>query len=184
MSYLFFIANKRLTVLHRRSHNFDVRVSPEYREVIMRSELDANLKEAIKSQEKQRVATLRLINAAIKDRDIAVRSEENTEGVSDAEIILILSNMVKQRKQSIIQYEEGGRVELAEREREEIKIIQEFLPNQLTDEEIHKEITKIIDAHEQLTIKDMGKIMGELKEKFSGRMDFGKASGIVKALLK
>ena len=150
----------------------------------MRSELDANLKEAIKSQEKQRVATLRLINAAIKDRDIAVRSEENTEGVSDAEIILILSNMVKQRKQSIIQYEEGGRVELAEREREEIKIIQEFLPNQLTDEEIHTEVSKIIDAHDQLTIKDMGKIMGQLKEKFSGRMDFGKASRIVKALLK
>ena len=150
----------------------------------MRSELDANLKEAIKSQEKQRVATLRLINAAIKDRDIAVRSEENTEGVSDAEIILILSNMVKQRKQSIIQYEEGGRVELAEREREEIKIIQEFLPNQLTDEEIHIEISKLIDAQEQLTIKDMGKIMGQLKERFTGRMDFGKASGIVKALLK
>ena len=150
----------------------------------MRSELDANLKEAIKSQEKQRVATLRLINAAIKDRDIAVRSEENTEGVSDAEIILILSNMVKQRKQSIIQYEEGGRVELAEREREEIKIIQEFLPNQLTDKEIHIEISKIIDAHEQFTIKDMGKIMGQLKEKFSGRMDFGKASEVVKALLK
>ena len=150
----------------------------------MRSELDANLKEAIKSQEKQRVATLRLINAAIKDRDIAVRSEENTEGVSDAEIILILSNMVKQRKQSIIHYEEGGRIELAEREREEIKIIQEFLPNQLTDEEIHIEISKLIDAQEQLTIKDMGKIMSELKEKFSGRMDFGKASGIVKALLK
>ena len=150
----------------------------------MRSELDANLKEAIKSQEKQRVATLRLINAAIKDRDIAVRSEENTEGVSDAEIILILSNMVKQRKQSIIQYEEGGRVELAEREREEIKIIQEFLPNQLSDEEIHIEISKIIKANEQLTIKDMGKIMGELKEKYSGRMEFGKASGIVKALLK
>ncbi len=150
----------------------------------MRSELDANLKEAIKSQEKQRVATLRLINAAIKDRDIAVRSEENTEGVSDAEIILILSNMVKQRKQSIVQYEEGGRIELAEREREEIKIIQEFLPNQLTDEEIHIEISKLIDAQDQLTIKDMGKIMGQLKEKFSGRMDFGKASGIVKALLK
>ena len=150
----------------------------------MRSELDANLKEAIKSQEKQRVATLRLINAAIKDRDIAVRSEENTEGVSDAEIILILSNMVKQRKQSIIHYEEGGRIELAEREREEIKIIQEFLPNQLSDEEIHIEISKLIDAQEQLTIKDMGKIMSDLKEKFSGRMDFGKASGIVKALLK
>ena len=150
----------------------------------MRSELDENLKEAIKSQEKQRVATLRLINAAIKDRDIAVRSEENTEGVSDDEIILILSNMVKQRKQSIIQYEEGGRIELAEREREEIKIIQEFLPNQLTNEEIQAEISIIIDAEDQLSIKDMGKIMGELKSRFSGRMDFGKASEIVKALLK
>ncbi len=150
----------------------------------MRSELDKNLKEAIKSQEKQRVATLRLINAAIKDRDIAVRSEENTEGVSDDEIILILSNMVKQRKQSIIQYEEGGRIELAEREREEIKIIQEFLPNQLTNEEIQTEVSKIIDAEDQLSIKDMGKIMGELKNRFSGRMDFGKASEIVKALLK
>ena len=150
----------------------------------MRSELDENLKEAIKSQEKQRVATLRLINAAIKDRDIAVRSEENTEGVSDDEIILILSNMVKQRKQSIIQYEEGGRIELAEREREEIKIIQEFLPNQLTNDEIQAEISKIIDAEDQLSIKDMGKIMGELKNKFSGRMDFRKASEIVKALLR
>ena len=150
----------------------------------MRSELDENLKEAIKSQEKQRVATLRLINAAIKDRDIAVRSEENTEGVSDDEIILILSNKVKQRKQSIVKYEEGGRIELAEREREEIKIIQEFLPNQLTNEEIQAEISKIIDAEDQLTIKDMGKIMGELKNKFSGRMDFGKASEIVKALLR
>jgi len=150
----------------------------------MRSELDENLKKAIKSQEKQRVATLRLINAAIKDRDIAVRSEENTEGVSDDEIILILSNMVKQRKQSIVQYEEGGRIELAEREREEIKIIQEFLPNQLTEEEIEVEVSKIIDAGDQLSIKDIGKIMGELKNKFSGSMDFGKASEIVKALLK
>ena len=150
----------------------------------MRSELNENLKEAIKSQEKQRVATLRLINAAIKDRDIAVRSEENTKGVSDTEIILILSNMVKQRQQSIIQYEEGGRIELAEREREEIKIIQEFLPNQLTDEEIENEISKIIKANDHLSIKDIGKIMSELKSKFSGRMDFGKASGIVKALLK
>ena len=92
--------------------------------------------------------------------------------------------MVKQRKQSIIQYEEGGRIELAEREREEIKIIQEFLPNQLTNEEIQAEISKIIDAEDQLSIKDMGKIMGVLKNRFSGRMDFGKASEIVKALLK
>ena len=150
----------------------------------MRSLLDTNLKEAIRSQEKQRLATLRLINAAIKDRDIAVRSEENTEGVSDSEIILILSNMVKQRKQSITQYEEGGRIELAEREREEIKIIEEFLPNQLSEKEIGEEISKIIESKDKLSIKDMGKIMGELKTNFSGRMDFGKASEIVKALLK
>ena len=150
----------------------------------MRSLLDTNLKEAIRSQEKQRLATLRLINAAIKDRDIAVRSEENTEGVSDSEIILILSNMVKQRKHSIIQYEEGGRIELAEREREEIKIIEEFLPNQLSEKGIREEILKIIESKEKLSIKDMGKIMGELKTNFTGRMDFGKASEIVKALLK
>jgi len=154
------------------------------KEVVMRSLLDTNLKDAMKSQEKQRLATLRLINAAIKDRDIAVRSEENTEGVSDNEIILILSNMVKQRKQSIIQYEEGGRIELAEREREEIKIIEEFLPNQLSEQEIKEEITKIIESKDKLSIKDMGKIMGELKTNFSGRMDFGRASEIVKALLK
>ena len=150
----------------------------------MRSLLDTNLKEAMKSQEKQRLATLRLINAAIKDRDIAVRSEDNTEGVSDNEIILILSNMVKQRKQSIIQYEEGGRIELAEREREEIKIIEEFLPNQLSEQEIREEVTKIIESKDKSSIKDMGKIMGELKTNFSGQMDFGKASEIVKALLK
>ena len=150
----------------------------------MRSVLDKNLKEAIKSQEKQRLATLRLINAAIKDRDIAVRSEENTEGVSDSEIILILSNMVKQRKQSIVQYEEGGRIELAERERQEIKIIEEFLPNQLNEQEIKEEVSKIIESKDQLNIKDIGKIMSELKKKFGGRMDFGKASEIVKALLK
>ena len=150
----------------------------------MRSLLDTNLKEAIKSQEKQRLATLRLINAAIKDRDIAVRSEENTEGVSDSEIILILSNMVKQRKQSIVQYEEGGRIELAERERQEIKIIEEFLPSQLSEPEIREEVSKIIESKDKASIKDMGKIMGELKTNFSGRMDFGKASEIVKALLK
>ena len=150
----------------------------------MRSLLDTNLKEAIRSQEKQRLATLRLINAAVKDRDIAVRSEENTEGVSDSEIILILSNMVKQRKQSIIQYEEGGRIELAEREREEIKIIEEFLPNQLSEKEIREEVLKIIEKEDNLSIKDIGKIMGKLKTNFSGRMDFRKASEIVKALLK
>ena len=171
-------------MLSHRSYYFEIRLFLYRKEVVIRSLLDINLREAIKSQEKQRLATLRLINAAIKDRDIAVRSEENTEGVSDSEIILILSNMVKQRKQSIIQYEEGGRIELAEREREEIKIIEEFLPNQLSEKEIREEVLKIIESKDNLSIKDMGKIMGELKTNFSGRMDFGKASEIVKALLK
>ena len=171
-------------MLNHRSYYFGTRLLLYRKEVVMRSLLDTNLKEAIRSQEKQRLGTLRLINAAIKDRDIAVRSEENTEGVSDSEIILILSNMVKQRKQSIIQYEEGGRIELAEREREEIKIIEEFLPNQLSEKEIREEVLKIIEKEDNLSIKDIGKIMGELKTNFSGRMDFRKASEIVKALLK
>ena len=149
----------------------------------MRSLLDKNLKEAIRSQEKQRLATLRLINAAIKDRDIAVRSEENTEGVSDSEIILILSNMVKQRKQSIVQYEEGGRIELAERERQEIKIIEEFLPNQLNEQEIREEVSKIIASKDKVSIKDMGKIMGELKKNHSDNMEFSIAGKTLKEIL-
>ena len=149
----------------------------------MRDELNDNLKKAIKAQDKPRISTLRLINAAIKDRDIAVRSEENTEGVSDQEILVILSNMVKQRRHSITQYEEGGRIELAEREREEIKIIEDFLPVQLTEEETHFEVNKILAAHEDYNIRDIGKVMAELKKNFNGRMDFSKASSFVKALL-
>ena len=149
----------------------------------MRHELNENLKKAIKAQDKPRISTLRLINAAIKDRDIAVRSEENTEGVSEEEILVILSNMVKQRKHSITQYEEGGRIELAEREREEISIIEDFLPVQLTTEETRSEINKIISANEDYNIRDIGKVMAELKQNFNGRMDFAKASAIVKALL-
>ena len=149
----------------------------------MRNELNENLKKAIKAQDKPRISTLRLINAAIKDRDIAVRTEENTEGVSDEEILVILSNMVKQRKHSITQYEEGGRIELAEREREEINIIEDFLPVQLTEEETNLEINKIISAHEDYNIRDIGKVMTELKKNFNGRMDFAKASSLVKALL-
>tara|TARA_X000001036_G_scaffold423981_1_gene448545 strand:+ start:682 stop:1137 length:456 start_codon:yes stop_codon:yes gene_type:complete len=149
----------------------------------MRNELNENLKKAIKAQDKPRISTLRLINAAIKDRDIAVRSEENTEGVSDQEILVILSNMVKQRKHSIIQYEEGGRIELAEREREEINIIEDFLPVQLTEDETHLEINKIITENADYNIRDIGKVMAELKKNFNGRMDFAKASSLVKALL-
>ena len=92
--------------------------------------------------------------------------------------------MVKQTNQSIIQYEEAGRVELAEREREEIKIIQEFLPNQLSDEEIHIEVSKIIKANERLTIKDMGKLMGDLKTNYSGSIDMALAGKIAKSKLK
>ena len=149
----------------------------------MRNELNENLKKAIKAQDKPRISTLRLINAAIKDRDIAVRSEENTEGVSDQEILVILSNMVKQRKHSITQYEEGGRIELAEREREEINIIEDFLPVQLTEEETNLEINKIISENQDYNIRDIGKVMTELKKNFTGRMDFAKASSLVKALL-
>jgi hypothetical protein len=112
-----------------------------------------------------------------------MRSEENTEGVSDNEILNILSNMVKQRRQSITQYEEGGRIELAEREREEITIIQEFLPSQLSEKEIEAEIQIVLAKYKEHNIRDIGKIMADLKKNFNGRMDFSKASYMVKALL-
>ena len=150
----------------------------------LRENIKKSLDDNLKKRDDIATATLRLILAAVKDSDIENRTKKKGDTISDQQILLLLQNMVKQRKQSIIQYEEGGRIELAEREREEIKIIQEFLPNQLTNDEIQAEISKIIDAEDQLSIKDMGKIMGELKNKFSGRMDFGKASEIVKALLK
>ena len=122
----------------------------------MRDILDKSLKDAMRARDTQKISTIRLINAAIKDRDIAIRSEDNLEGVSDEEILSILSKMIKQRKESAKQYEEGGRLELAQQELEEIEIIENFLPRQLDLNEIEQIVKKIILEINANSLRDMG----------------------------
>ena len=141
------------------------------------------LKEAVKSQDKIRVSTLRLITAAIKDRDIAARSADSGDGVTDEQILEILAKMVKQRQEAAATYEEAGRLELAEQERAEILVIEEFLPTQLSDDEIQNAVDEAIAQTGAESLKDMGKVMGALKGKYAGQMDFGKAGGLVKQQL-
>jgi uncharacterized protein YqeY len=149
----------------------------------MRDILDKSLKDAMRARDAQKISTIRLINAAIKDRDIAIRSEDNLEGVSDEEILSILSKMIKQRKESAKQYEEGGRLELAQQELEEIEIIENFLPRQLDLKETEQIVKKIILEINANSLRDMGKVMSLLKENYSGKMDFGKAGVVAKELL-
>ena len=149
----------------------------------MRDILDKSLKDAMRARDSQKISTIRLINAAIKDRDIAIRSEDNLEGVSDEEILSILSKMIKQRKESAKQYEEGGRLELAQQEFEEIEIIENFLPRQLDLNETEQIVKKIILDINANSLRDMGKVMSLLKENYSGKMDFGKAGVVAKELL-
>lgn len=146
----------------------------------MRERVNGALKDAMKARETDRLSTLRLINAAIKDRDIAVRSEGREEGVSDADVLQILGKMVKQRQESARAYEEGGRLELAEKERAEIGVIEEFLPRQLSEKEVEGAISKAIASTGAEGIRDMGKVMGELKARYTGRMDFGSVGPMVK----
>lgn len=141
------------------------------------------LKEAVKSQDKIRVSTLRLITAAVKDRDIAARSADSGEGVTDEQILEILAKMVKQRQEAAATYEEAGRLELAEQELAEIKVIEEFLPQQLSEEEVAAAVATAISEIGADSLKDMGKVMAALKGKYAGQMDFGKASGLVKQQL-
>lgn len=148
----------------------------------MRDTFNAALKDAIKAGDKRRVATLRLISAAVKDRDISARSE-GKDAVSDAEILQILSKMIKQRKESADTYEQAGRVELAAQEREEMAIIESFLPKQLGDDEVEAACRDVISELGAEGLKDMGKCMGALKERYAGQMDFGQASKKVKGLL-
>lgn len=149
----------------------------------MREELKEALKTALKAQDKRRLSTLRLILAAIKDRDIAARSEDRNEGVSDEEILSILQKMVKQRKESSTMYEEAGRLELAEQEREEIAIIDEYLPQQMSDDEVRTATQELVKDIEAAGLKDMGRTMAALKERYAGVMDFKVASATVKELL-
>lgn len=148
----------------------------------MRDELNSALKAAVKAQDKRRVSTLRMIAAAVKDRDIAARGE-GKEQATEGEILATLGKMVKQREESRKVYAEVGRDELAAQEAEEIEIISEFLPKQLSDAEMETAVDGAIAATEAGSIKDMGKVMGELKAKYAGQLDFAKAGAAVKAKL-
>ena len=149
----------------------------------MREIIATALKNALKAQDKRRVSTLRLIQAAIQDRDIANRGA-GKDPVRDEELLQILTKMVKQRQESAKAFEEGHRLELAQQERDEIAIIAEFLPKQLGDDQVKQACRAVIDEVGAGGLKDMGRCMAALKEKFAGQMDFSKASGIVKDMLQ
>ena len=148
----------------------------------MREKFNAALKEATLAQDKRRMATLRLINAAVKDRDIAARTA-GREGVADEEILEIHAKMIKQRIESAQTYEEAGRLDLAQQEREETEIIASFLPRQLDEAEMADACREVVEEVGAESLKDMGKCMGALKQRYPGQMDFGKASKVVKDIL-
>jgi uncharacterized protein len=146
----------------------------------LRTTINEALKQAMKDKAVARLATLRLINAAIKDKEIAARGSDRDETVTDGDILAILGKMTKQRQESARVYEEGSRLDLAERELEEITVIEEFLPRQLDSDEVIKAIRKAVEHTGAGSIRDMGKVMGELKGKYTGQMDFGKVGPMVK----
>ena len=149
----------------------------------LRDEINGSLKEAMKSGDKLKVSALRLMNAAIKERDIQNRTAGPDAGVSDQQILEVFAKMVKQRQESLATYEQAGREDLARQERGEIEIIQSFMPKQLSEEDMKAEVAKAVQEIGAQGMKDMGKVMAALKQRFAGRMDFAKAGAVVKSLL-
>tara|TARA_R110002124_G_scaffold145507_2_gene310764 strand:+ start:790 stop:1248 length:459 start_codon:yes stop_codon:yes gene_type:complete len=149
----------------------------------LRERLQLAMKDAMRAKEAERLSTLRLINAAIKDREIAQRGDGADNSVSDTDITAILSKMVKQRLESARVYEEGGRLELAEKELQEIRVIEEYLPRQLDGEEVEAAIKAAMAEVGASGIRDMGKVMAVLKGKYTGQMDFGAVGPRVKDIL-
>ena len=150
---------------------------------MLRDDISAALKESMKAKNARAVSTLRLILAAIKDRDIAARSEGNADGIGDDEVMRVLQTMVKQRQESIKLYEQGGRQDLVDQESAEIDIIRSFLPAPMSADEIAAAVDTAIGELGAASIKDMGRTMAHLREHYAGRMDFGRASGLLKERL-
>ena len=150
----------------------------------LRETLNDDLKTAMKAGDKRKLATIRLMNAAIKDKDILGRTAgHESENTPDAGLLDLFAKMVKQRQDSIAAFEQGGRAELAAAEREEIAVIQSYMPKQLSEADVKTAVTAAIAATGAQGMKDMGKVVAALKAQYSGQMDFGKASAIVKSLL-
>ncbi|MGC1506623.1 MAG: GatB/YqeY domain-containing protein [Sulfitobacter sp.] len=148
--------------------------------MVLRTRITDALKQAMRDKDAARLSTLRLINAAIKDKDIAARATGNDDGVPESEVLAILGKMSKQRLESARAYEEGGRLDLAERERSEITIIEEYLPRQLNEDETAAAVEAAISEIGAESIRDMGKVIGALKARYTGQMDFGKVGPMVK----
>ena len=150
---------------------------------MLRDKIKLKLNECLKDQDKKSISTLRLVLAAVKDRDIAARSNGNNSGISDDEIKLLLQTMIKQRKESADIYEKAGRLELLESENKEIEIISCFLPKQMTNDEISEAIEKLIKETNASSIKDMGSLMSKLKRDYAGRCDFSLVAKIAREKL-
>ena len=150
---------------------------------MLRDELNQSLKEAMRARDQQALTTVRLILAALKDRDIQARTEGQGDGIGDDEILDMLTKMVKQRREAMSLYEKGNRQDLVDKEQNEIEVIQRFLPQQLSEAELETAVQQAIGELEADSVKDMGRVMGVLKQRYAGRMDFGKASGLAKAKL-
>jgi uncharacterized protein YqeY len=150
----------------------------------LRQRLNDELKQAMKAADKLKVSTLRLVNAAIKERDIENRTAGPDGGVGDAQILEVLNKMIKQRQDSLAAYEQAGRQDLAAQERGEIAIIRSFMPEALGEAETMAAIDEAIAATSAASIRDMGKVMAHLKERYAGRMDFGRVGPAVKAKLQ
>ena len=149
---------------------------------MLRDAINDGLKQAMKSKDARRVSTLRLVNAGIKNADIEARGAGKA-ALSDDDLLGLFQKMIKQRQESVALYEKGGRNELADQEREEIAIIKGFLPQQMEEEEARAAIETVVKETGAAGMKDMGRVMAALKERYAGRMDFGKASAMVKGLL-
>jgi len=149
---------------------------------VLRDKLNDGMKEAMKSQNKLRTSTLRLVNAAIKNADIEARTA-GKQPLTDDEVMSLMQKLIKQRQEAAELYTKGGRQELADQESGEIKIIQGFLPQQMGELEMKAAIAEVIKQEGATSVKDMGKVMAALKSAYAGKMDFGKASGVVKSLL-
>jgi len=149
---------------------------------VLRDKLNDGMKEAMKSQNKLRTSTLRLVNAAIKNADIEARTA-GKQPLTDDEVMGLMQKLIKQRQEAAELYVKGGRQELADREQGEIRIIQGFLPQQMGEPEMKAAIAEVIKQEGATSVKDMGKVMAALKSAYAGKMDFGKASGVVKGLL-
>lgn len=150
---------------------------------MLRQAFTDRLKEAMKARDRRTISAVRLILAALKDRDITARGQGNPEGISEGEIGRLLQTMVKQRRESITLYEKGNRADLAEQEREEIAVIESFQPRQLDESEIEAAARAAISETGAESIRDIGKVMAALKERHSGTIDLGRAGAIVRRLL-